>query len=394
MTTPHEIHGIMAEFETVDGIMHAAEQCRDRGFKHWDCHTPFPVHGLDDSMGVKPTILPWIVLGGGLTGLVAGMVMQWWMNAVDYPYVISGKPDWSIPANIPVAFETTVLFSAFATLFGMFILNKLPQWYNPLFRKERFARATSDRFFVVIEAKDAQFDSKGTAEFLTAAGASSVEVVEVPDEPTSPPFGFKAVAAIVTALVLLPPAMIAASRTSTTTETRFHLVPNMDFQEKFKAQTAPLGLENHPLFASGTSTLEPLEGTIAQGDLEQADPTNAFYSGLKNGEPVKEFPKAVVIDDAALENGREQYNIYCGTCHGDSGRGDGMVARRAASIGQTWMITNLLDERIVEQTPGKVFETITHGINTMPGYAAQVSAADRWDIILYIKALQKAQAAK
>ena len=291
-------------------------------------------------------------------------------------------------------FETTVLFSAFATLFGMFILNKLPQWYNPLFRKERFARATSDRFFVVIEAQDAQFDTTKTAEFLAATGATAVELVEVPDEPTSPPFGFKAVAAIMTALVLLPPAMIAASRTSTTEETRFHLVPNMDFQQKFKAQTAPLGLENHPLFANGTATLKPIEGTIAQGELAKADPTNALYSGLKYGKPVTKFPKGVVIDDAALENGREQYNIYCATCHGDSGKGDGMVARRAASIGQTWMITNLLDERIAKQKPGKVFETITKGINTMPGYAAQVSATDRWDIILYLKALQKAQAAK
>ena len=394
MTHQNEIHGILAEYETVDGIMHAAEQVRDSGFRHWDCHTPFPVHGLDDAMDVKPTILPWIVLAGGITGLVAGMLMQWWMNAVDYPYVISGKPDWSIPANIPVAFETTVLFSAFAALFGMFILNKLPQWYNPLFRKERFSRATSDRFFVVIEAKDAQFDPKKTAEFLTSTGASAVELVDVPDEPTSPPFGFKAVAAIMTALVLLPPAMIAASRSSTTEETRFHLVPNMDFQQKFKAQTAPLGLENHPLFADGTATLKPIDGTIAQGDLGKSDPSNAAYSGLRDGKPVTEFPKGVVIDEAALENGREQYNIYCATCHGDSGKGDGMVARRAASIGQTWMVTNLLDERIVEQTPGKVFETITKGINTMPGYAAQMSAANRWDVILSLKALQKAQAAK
>jgi hypothetical protein len=169
--------GYMAEFDTVDAVLEAARKCRDAGFSRWDVHTPFPIHGMDEAMAIKPTILPWMVLGMGLTGLTGGLIMQWWMNAVDYPFIISGKPYWSLPANIPVIFECTVLFSAFTSVFGMFLLNKLPCLYNPLLKSERFRRATDDRFFVVIDSTDPKFDEVGTPQFLQSLHPLSVEQV-------------------------------------------------------------------------------------------------------------------------------------------------------------------------------------------------------------------------
>jgi hypothetical protein len=169
--------GFLAEFENVDGVMEAARKCRDAGFTRWDVHTPFPVHGMDEAMGIKSTVLPWIVLLGGLSGLSGGLLMQWWMNAVDYQFIISGKPMWSLPANIPVIFECTVLCSAFTSVFGMFLLNKLPCLYNPLFKNERFRRATDDRFFVVIDASDPKFDEVGTPKFLQSLHPVGVEQV-------------------------------------------------------------------------------------------------------------------------------------------------------------------------------------------------------------------------
>ena len=88
---------LLAEFETADELMSAAEKVRDEGFKRWDCHTPYPIHGLDGAMGIRPTILPWLVLGGGMTGFIGGLVMQGWMNGVDYKFLISGKPFFSVP---------------------------------------------------------------------------------------------------------------------------------------------------------------------------------------------------------------------------------------------------------------------------------------------------------
>ncbi|MFH0793157.1 MAG: DUF3341 domain-containing protein, partial [bacterium] len=124
------------------------------------------VHGLDGAMGIRPTILPLIVFGGGLTGCAAGLALQWWTNAVDYPFLISAKPYFSLPANIPIIFEITVLFSAITTVLAMLALNNLPLHYHPLFRSERFRRSTSDRFFIVVEAQDPKFDAKKTHVFL------------------------------------------------------------------------------------------------------------------------------------------------------------------------------------------------------------------------------------
>jgi hypothetical protein len=172
-----EIYGVMAEFEDVTSVVAAAKTVRDAGFTQWDVHSPFPIHGIDKAMGVKPTILPWLVLGGGLTGLCGGLLLSWWTNAVNYPYLISGKPQWSFAANIPVIFETTVLFAALTAVFGMLILNKLPLLYHPLFKHRKFRRVTNDRFFVVIEAIDPKFSREATKAILHAAGATVIEEV-------------------------------------------------------------------------------------------------------------------------------------------------------------------------------------------------------------------------
>ncbi|MGD9548234.1 MAG: DUF3341 domain-containing protein [Candidatus Krumholzibacteriia bacterium] len=171
------LYGLLTEFESPSLLMEAVEKVRDAGFKKWDVHTPFPVHGMDDAMGIRGTRLPFLVLGGGLTGLGLATLMQWWMNAVDYPFMISGKPLFGLPANIPIMFELTVLFSAFATFFGMWGLNGMPRLYNPLFTNRRFRRATQDRFFIVIEARDPAFQLDKTREFLASLGGAVVEEV-------------------------------------------------------------------------------------------------------------------------------------------------------------------------------------------------------------------------
>lgn len=180
-------YGLLAEFEDVDAVAAAAVRVRDAGYKRWEVYTPYPVHGLDEAMGHRPTILPWIVLGGGLTGLLGGLFLLWWTNATSYdvPYgvrgfdfIISGKPIFSLPANIPPVFETTILLAAFAAFFGMLIMNMLPRFYHPVLRSERFVRATQDRFFIGIEADDPVFEREGTAELLRGAGAAHVEELE------------------------------------------------------------------------------------------------------------------------------------------------------------------------------------------------------------------------
>jgi hypothetical protein len=173
-----ELWGLLAEFEDPDVLLSAASEVRNAGYTRWDVHTPFPVHGMDRAMGVKRTILPWIVLLGGLAGCGLALFLQWYTNAFDYPFLISGKPYFSLPAFIPVTFELTVLLAALAAVFGMLILNLLPEYYHPVFKSERFRRVTTDRFFIVIEARDPLFDRKRTTAFLESLDGLAVEPLE------------------------------------------------------------------------------------------------------------------------------------------------------------------------------------------------------------------------
>lgn len=168
-------HGILVEFDDAHDLVEACRKVRDAGFQKWDAHTPFPIHGMDAAMGIRGSRLPFIVLAGGLTGMSVALLMIWWMNAVDYPFNISGKPLFGWPAAVPVTFELTVLLSAFATFFGMWGLNGLPRLHHPLFSSERFARATADRFFIVIEKADPRFDRDKTREFMASLGGTAVE---------------------------------------------------------------------------------------------------------------------------------------------------------------------------------------------------------------------------
>jgi hypothetical protein len=136
------------------------------------------VHGLDRAMGLRRSPLPWIVLGTALTGAALGFILQWWVHAVAYPLVISGKPFFSWPAFIPITFEVSILFGALGAVFGMLGLNQLPMHHHPLFRSKVFERVTDDAFFISIEAWDPRFDRAATGQLLESLGARSVELLE------------------------------------------------------------------------------------------------------------------------------------------------------------------------------------------------------------------------
>jgi len=149
--------GITGLFTDPDRVLVAAEQLRTAGYSKFDFHTPYPLHGLDEAMGIKPTILPWISLGAGLAGAGIAFHLQWWTGAVDYPLVIGGKPFFAVEPSIPIAFELTVLLSAIATVVGMFALNRLPQWFSKWQHDPHFTRSTDDGFVVTVDAADPIF---------------------------------------------------------------------------------------------------------------------------------------------------------------------------------------------------------------------------------------------
>jgi hypothetical protein len=171
-------YGLIAEFDTPAAAMHAAEKVRDAGFKKWDVHTPFPVHGMDAAMGLGNSLVGWFSFTGGVIGFTTGMTMIWFMNGFDYQIVVGGKPLFSPLYAFPVSYELTILFCSFATLGGMLFLNRLPRLHHPLLRNARFKGSTHDRFIIVIEASDPKYSETETRKLLESAGSKHIELVE------------------------------------------------------------------------------------------------------------------------------------------------------------------------------------------------------------------------
>lgn len=161
-------------------VYHAAEKVRDSGFTSWDVHSPFPIHGMDDAMGLGRSILPRFVLVGGATGTLTAFLLEYLTQVVIYPTVVQAKPAniFTIPAFFPVMFELTILFSAFTALFTCLAMMKLPRLNHPLFNSSNFARFSDDRFFICIEARDPKFSPEKTKAFLTELGGQNIELVE------------------------------------------------------------------------------------------------------------------------------------------------------------------------------------------------------------------------
>ena len=170
-------YGILAEFETTADILHAAAKVRDAGYRRWDVYTPFPVHGMDEAMGIGKSQVGWFTFCCGVTGLSLGYLMMWWMGAKDYAIVVGGKPLFSPIFSFPVAYECTILLGAFGSLGGMMLLNRLPRWHHPLFNSERFKHVTHDKFFIAIEAADPKFSDAETRKLLQDSGSKHIEEV-------------------------------------------------------------------------------------------------------------------------------------------------------------------------------------------------------------------------
>lgn len=174
-----DTHGTIAEFETVADLKAAANAARKAGYTQMDAYTPFPVHGLTEAMGWKQNIIPWVAAFAGITGTLTGISLEYYTAVIDFPMNIGGKPIFTLPMFFVPMFEFTILFAAFGAFFGLWALCGLPRYHHPIFSAPHFERATCDRFFLCIEAKDPKYDSLAVATFLNTLQPLNVaEVVE------------------------------------------------------------------------------------------------------------------------------------------------------------------------------------------------------------------------
>ena len=174
---------VVAEFGSAADLYHAAERVRDAGYRFWDVHSPFPIHGMNKAMGLGKSPLGYIIFCGGLTGFLTAASLEFIPSSFLYPLIVHGKPVdfFTVPAFFPIMFELTILFSAFTAFFGVFVLNRLPRLHHPLFDYLPFRRVTNDAFFLVIESSDPNYSETGTPELLQGLGSKEVKLIYAND---------------------------------------------------------------------------------------------------------------------------------------------------------------------------------------------------------------------
>src|SRR5450432_3225005 len=168
------VFGMMAEFDTPTEIVEAAERTSAAGYKKIDAYSPFPIEELGEAIGFHHNGVALITLIGGMLGCLGGFMLQWWISTISYPVNIGGRPMNSWPSFVPVTFEMTILFAGLSAVFGMLVLNGLPQPYHPVFNVPRFEAVTNNHFFLIIFSTDKNYDPAGTRQFLEGLGPISV----------------------------------------------------------------------------------------------------------------------------------------------------------------------------------------------------------------------------
>lgn len=388
------IHSVVALFHSPDDIIHAAEKTVAAGYREFDVHTPYPLHGMDQAMKLKGTKLPYVSLVFALLGFTIALGAQWWMNGDPlsgisaaslglpawlerYPFVIGGKPLFSLPAFVPIMFELTVLLCALATVASliMFFCN-LPANAHPLHDTDYMRSVSSNGFGICIEASDPTFEEEKVKTFLKDMGGQDIQSIRQPYK--RPPSFFSS---IIFLGVLVGIVIVVSGKTYFVFNKLLYMPPFtwMETQDR----VMPQGESN--LFADGRSMQKPVKGTVARGYMP--------YQFSKQPEQAgKLLTNPLVADEANLARGKQMYQIHCTICHGNFGKGDGSVSSREAAKGLR--PPSLHSKKLKEFSDGRMYHIIMEGQNAMPSYAKQISEKDRWATILYIRALQRAMDAK
>jgi mono/diheme cytochrome c family protein len=375
MNSSKPLYGITALFDSPDAIMHAAEAVTKAGYTRYDVHTPYPVHGMDRAMKLKPSKLGYFALAFGLTGALSAISFITWVTLKDYPLVIGGKPFWSWPAFVPVTFEVTVLLASVLSTLAMIVFYfKFPNNAHPLHDTPYMKAVSSDRFGVCIQANDPRFDEKAVRDVLRAAGGKNIDAVSFDAAELEHP------QRLIDARffsVLVMTALVVSGATYFTLNYLLYMAPFdwMMVQNKLKAQ------KPSEMFQDGKGMRPPVEGTVARGFLPYP------YHG-KPDDAGRYLMNPLLPTEPVLARGKQKFLTFCSPCHGNFGRGDSRLR------GQFPNPPTLHSDKVRNWPDGNIFHVITDGQNVMPSYAPQIAQEDRWAIVDYVRVLQRAQNAK
>lgn len=373
-----KLFALSALFDSADGIMKAAETAKDKGYKNWDVNTPYPVHGMDPAMGLKPSKIGYFTIIIGLTFMSLMLFFIYWTNNIDYPQIIGGKPFFAFPSYVPIMFEITILTGAVLSVKMMIaLIFKFPNNAHPIHDSEYAKRTSSDMFGIYIEEKDSDFDYAAVEAMYKELGASSVQAIyydqvelEHKNNAWNPKFviGLVAIAGFVSFSVYMHMNKLLYIKPFDW----MMIQPRVDYGE---AGTSEIW-EADKKYA----LQKPVQGTVARNFVPYVfhkDSTQKAATTLVN---------YTIPSEENLELGKKKYETYCSPCHGNQARGDG----RLIGEGELFLGRSLLTEYYQGFTDGQIYHTITMGKGLMPGYESQITRDERWAIVNYLRVLQKA----
>jgi hypothetical protein len=371
MKRSNKLFGISGIFNTPNEIIHAAKAISKAGYKSFDINTPYPLHGMDKAMKLKPSKLGYITLAFGLGGAVFAILFMFWAMSIDYPQIIGGKPFFAFPAFIPVAFEVTVLLATLSTVIGLLtFMFGFPHNKQPLHDTNYMKQVSADKFGAVIYANDSNFNESKVKELFTSLHASSVEPIFEFDKETYPIFQPRFL------MLLLVVAVITSGTTYFALNKLLLMQPFnwMAYQDKLTAQ------EKSNFFKDNFGSRPKIEGTVARGFIPYP------YKGVNN--PSETLSNPLLPTKEVLLLGQKKFSTFCSPCHGNYADGNSRLR------GQFPNPPTLHSSRAREFSDGMIYHIITNGQNVMPSYASQITRNERWAIVNYVRALQRAKHAK
>jgi len=366
-------YSVLGIFDTPDALMKAIPTVRASKLGTVEAYTPYPIHGIDEALGLRRSPLGGMVLVMGVLGAITALGFQYWISAIDYPIITGGKAAGSWEAFVPIMFEITVLFATFTAGLGMlFLLNKLPYFGHPVLTSKAITGITRDRYALALEAEDESFDSEAAAQVLRSAGAMEVEVLPAPDRSPflTSDFILRTIGGIFAACLVSGLAMFFVTKW-------LPLLAPMKYMEDQPRLNAQ---KPSSFFKDGHGMQRPVAGTVARGHLPTATGTQEAAASLVN--PLPRTKEVFAI-------GRQAFSNRCAVCHGAIGNGLGSLT--AAYGGKP---ANLQAQQFRDYPDGKIYWAIVNGKNAMPSHAADLTETQRWAVVHYVRALQRAQNAK
>jgi mono/diheme cytochrome c family protein len=371
MKRSNKLFGISALFNTPDEIIHAAKVIAESGYKNFDINTPYPVHGMDRAMKLKPSKLGYITLTFGLSGAVFAILFMWWTMSIDYPQIIGGKPFFAFPAFIPVAFEVTVLLATLSTVIGLLtFMFGFPNNKQPLHDTNYMKKVSGDKFGAVIYADDPSFSENKIRELFASLKGRDVELIYELEKETYPIFQPKFL-------------MLLAAVAIITSGTTYFVLNKLLFMEPFNwmaYQDKTTTQEKSKFFTDNFGMRTKVEGTVARGFVPYP------YAGQNN--PTEVLSNPLLPTKENLELGQAKYLTFCSPCHGNYADGDSRLR------GQFPNPPTLHSTRARDFSDGMIYHIIVNGQNSMPSYAPQTTSDERWAMVNYIRVLQRAKNAK